>query len=278
MKDKTTAGILALFLGNIGVHRFYLGQTGRGILHVLFCWTFIPWLIGVIDGIVFLTQDKENFDIKYNWKYLQRQSVQNPNIIINNHLGVPPTQTVPSPPAAAAVREQATVPAGPKLDPFRISADKKFEDYDFDGAIQDYRRSLNVNPRQAEVHFNLSRLYSIHEQRDTALFHLNQAIENGYYDFDEIERHDHLAFLRATPEFYAFKSNSYRLPGVTAPPNPTVTTTPPATPATPAAPEETLELSDDLITRIERLAKLKEDGILNEDSFAREKAKVLRQG
>ncbi|HEX2573335.1 MAG TPA: TM2 domain-containing protein, partial [Polyangia bacterium] len=42
MKDKNTAAILAFTLGGIGVHRFYLGQTGMGIVYLLFCWTFIP--------------------------------------------------------------------------------------------------------------------------------------------------------------------------------------------------------------------------------------------
>jgi TM2 domain-containing membrane protein YozV len=31
MKDKKTAAILALFLGGLGIHRFYLGQTVKGI-------------------------------------------------------------------------------------------------------------------------------------------------------------------------------------------------------------------------------------------------------
>src|SRR5690554_3028666 len=38
-KSKTTAGLLAIFLGAFGIHKFYLGRTGMGILYLLFCWT-----------------------------------------------------------------------------------------------------------------------------------------------------------------------------------------------------------------------------------------------
>lgn len=66
MKSKTTAAILAFFLGGIGVHRFYLGQTGRGILYLLFCWTFIPAVIAFVDFIIFLTMSDDAFNQKYN--------------------------------------------------------------------------------------------------------------------------------------------------------------------------------------------------------------------
>lgn len=66
MKNKTTAAILAFFLGGIGVHRFYLGQTGLGILSLLFCWTFIPAIIAFVDFIIFLTMDEDRFNLKYN--------------------------------------------------------------------------------------------------------------------------------------------------------------------------------------------------------------------
>ena len=66
MKNKTSAGILALFLGGIGVHRFYLKQTGLGILYLVFFWTFIPAVVALVDRIIFLTQSDEAFNRKYN--------------------------------------------------------------------------------------------------------------------------------------------------------------------------------------------------------------------
>jgi TM2 domain-containing membrane protein YozV/endogenous inhibitor of DNA gyrase (YacG/DUF329 family) len=53
-KSKVTAGLLGIFLGGLGVHHFYLGNTGLGILYLLFSWTFIPLVVGFIEGIVFI--------------------------------------------------------------------------------------------------------------------------------------------------------------------------------------------------------------------------------
>lgn len=66
MKNKIVAALLAFFVGGFGVHRFYLGQTGRGILYLLFCWTFIPGFIAIIDCISLLLMDDKRFDRLYN--------------------------------------------------------------------------------------------------------------------------------------------------------------------------------------------------------------------
>lgn len=49
-KNPTTAVVLALFLGGLGIHKFYLGQTGLGILYLVFCWTYIPGVVGFIEA------------------------------------------------------------------------------------------------------------------------------------------------------------------------------------------------------------------------------------
>lgn len=64
-KSKIVAGILGVFFGGIGVQHFYLGSIGLGILSVLFCWTFIPSLIGVIHGIILLCMSDAEFARKY---------------------------------------------------------------------------------------------------------------------------------------------------------------------------------------------------------------------
>lgn len=64
-KSKTTAGILAILLGGLGIHKFYLGRVGLGILYILFCWTYVSAIIGLIEGIIYLTSNEEVFYNKY---------------------------------------------------------------------------------------------------------------------------------------------------------------------------------------------------------------------
>lgn len=64
IKSKIAAGILAILLGGIGVHKFYLGKVGLGIVYLLFCWTGIPAIIGLIEGIIYLCSNDENFQLK----------------------------------------------------------------------------------------------------------------------------------------------------------------------------------------------------------------------
>lgn len=66
MKDRWTAIGFAFVLGGLGVHRFYLGQFLSGVLYLFFCWTFIPTLIALVDGFVWIAQDDNWFDQRYN--------------------------------------------------------------------------------------------------------------------------------------------------------------------------------------------------------------------
>src|ERR1700742_3105380 len=48
-RDEIVGVLLALLLGNFGVHNFYLGRTGLGILYLCFFWTGIPAIVGFVE-------------------------------------------------------------------------------------------------------------------------------------------------------------------------------------------------------------------------------------
>ena len=64
-KKRLVAGILAILVGGLGVHKFYIGKTGQGFLYLVFCWTSIPAFIGLIEGIIYLLESDEEFYAKH---------------------------------------------------------------------------------------------------------------------------------------------------------------------------------------------------------------------
>jgi TM2 domain-containing membrane protein YozV len=69
MKNKLVAALLALFVGGFGIHKFYLGRTGAGIVYLIFCWTLIPGMIAFIESIILLFMSEAEFNFKFNGQF-----------------------------------------------------------------------------------------------------------------------------------------------------------------------------------------------------------------
>lgn len=66
MKDKNTAAILAFFFGWMGAHKFYLGQTGAGLVYLVFSLTTIPLFLSFIEFIILALMDRDEFNRRFN--------------------------------------------------------------------------------------------------------------------------------------------------------------------------------------------------------------------
>jgi TM2 domain-containing membrane protein YozV len=60
-EKKIPAGILGILLGGLGIHKFYLGYTKEGIIQILLSFICIGGIIGLIEGIIYLTKSDEEF-------------------------------------------------------------------------------------------------------------------------------------------------------------------------------------------------------------------------
>ncbi|MFH6934247.1 TM2 domain-containing protein [Flavobacterium sp. FlaQc-30] len=59
---KVAAGILGILVGALGIHKFYLGYTKEGIIQILLnLLCGLGSLIGLIEGIIYLTKSEEDF-------------------------------------------------------------------------------------------------------------------------------------------------------------------------------------------------------------------------
>lgn len=73
-KSKTVAAVLAFFLGDLGLHKFYLGKNGQGIVYLLLSltlfWTVIvPFIITIIcwiEALGYISTDDKEFAKQYS--------------------------------------------------------------------------------------------------------------------------------------------------------------------------------------------------------------------
>jgi hypothetical protein len=255
MRKKNVAGIYALLLGTLGLHRFYLGQRGLGFLYfvaTMFCIVLsmeneapiilIPALVTLVDAFLFFGMPKELFDKKFNREFLQDE----------------PQQTMRG--ERRQRRENRRVSPEKML---KATAIEKYRQFDYEGAIEDLKKSLSEKYDDPATHFNLACCYSLLEKTGPSLFHLGKAVQFGFVDFDKIEQHPGLAFLRTQAEFREFVKNGYRHNGALPPPEEDLLSqTPP-------------QKEDTLLAQINRLSELRNKGMLTEEEFLVQTKRVL---
>lgn len=66
IKDRWATAIIAFGLGWFGMHKFYLGKWGWGLLYLFFSWSTLPLIISIVEGVLYLLMSDEEFDNKYN--------------------------------------------------------------------------------------------------------------------------------------------------------------------------------------------------------------------
>ncbi|MCR5831424.1 MAG: TM2 domain-containing protein [Lachnospiraceae bacterium] len=70
-KDRVAAGLLAIFVGGIGIHKFYLGYNKEGIITLVISLATcgvgagVMSIIGLIEGIIYLTKSDDEFRYTY---------------------------------------------------------------------------------------------------------------------------------------------------------------------------------------------------------------------
>ena len=276
MKDKNLAGILALFLGAFGIHRFYLGQVGLGILYVMFF--YFSWIFALIDAIVFFSMDEDYFDRKYNKKEFRKNKYKERNRNRSYREEERLRRRREQQKRAEQVKrsrqpiERQTYKernVSNKYNPYKQTGIKKFREFDYSGAIEDFEKALSYNPGDIAVHFNLACAYSLSEDAEKSLHHLSKAVENGFNDFEKIKSHEALAFVRVRKEFETFEANGFRLE--------------PENLAIEEGENEggllntEVPRSDDLLQQLKKLGELREKGLLSQEEFEKQKKKLLRR-
>ena len=278
-KSRITAALLALFFGSFGLHRFYLNQTGLGIFFIALLIMTKFWaagilgFVGIIDAIAFLMMSDADFDRKYNngqqpefgrnrpgraGQRNQRTGQRNQQ---RRPVAVPKYQTQRPQQRTQRATQQPRPAQRPKQrhNPFKQSGIQKYKDFELEEAIKDFQKGLEISPKDISLHFNIACAYSLTEQADKAYYHIERAVALGFTDFEKIKTHDDLAFVRIQPQWDDFSGNGFKNQNLIE------------------APKADLLDSSVLLDQLNKLAELKEKGLITEEEFAVEKKKLMNR-
>lgn len=274
-RNKNIAGVLALFFGWLGLHRYYLGQNEWGLAYsagagfimwsariplfgllMKFFWVPFILLVSIIDAVTYFAMDQRLFDEKFNG--MPRQSHQEKKAARENSrkkTWEPKRKRTEYQPITK--RKKAAV----RNNPFKKSGIEKFKDYDYAGAIADFHKSVDIAPNDIASHFNLACAYSLTENAEAAFKHLEEAVRLGFKDEEKIKTHHALAYLRIQPTFESFQENGYKIKR--------------EAPAKTVPADDLLQTQPDLLDQIKKLGELRNKGLLTELEFEQQKKKLL---
>lgn len=292
MKKKNITAILALFFGWIGAHRFYLGQYFLGVVYFLLFFLGITqheenfimlvMFLSLIDLIVFFAMSQKDFDKKYNKGESSADNYEDyiPQTVPSRKPNKKPYEYAP--PKARKkeyVNKNYTRPSSNdsirKAEQYKIEGIKKFKEFCYEEAVENFEKSLAINDNDPVVHFNLACSYSLLENSEKAFYHLKESVADGFVDLYKIQDHDALAFLRVQPGYEEFKASGFKiLPKIA---EQKIDEEPKAAqPAQqPVEAKAITEAKPDLLEQIKRLEDLKELGVLSQKDLEEQKRKLL---
>ncbi|MCB0518126.1 MAG: NINE protein [Lewinellaceae bacterium] len=249
-KKKHVAGLLAIFFGMFGTHRFYLGQRKMGLAYLIATMAvlfvipglsrFIPVMAitAFIDGILLWTMPRGEFDAKFN---TQMQAGQQ--------------QMVPSSQAEVQEAEHKSL-LKTQFEKYKEQALAEYRDLDYESAIGWFKKAAELKNHDPEIHYMLACCYSLMENTDYAILHLDAAVAFGLKDQIRIISSGDLAFLRTQPIFEVFSKNGYRLPKEMPPPSSDLLQT-------------KSHRDEDLLAQLNKLQALKTKGVITEEEYQR---------
>ncbi len=282
-KKKPVAAVLALFLGYMGAHRFYLNQRSWGIAYLGFFFLLffmvatggpplivVPILVGFLDAVLLSVMPQEEFDLKFNTAYYDKQGYRDR------------PSNRPQRAYSAPARHQS-IDRQHRMQRLKSEGIRYFRRHHYEAALDAFEEALEIAPHDPSLHFNIACCYSRLEELRPALEHLEAAFEYGFDRPEKLQTHPAFAWLRRQPAFRDFVANDYRIPPaqLPAPSKDRVSWFDEVEveeemieEESPSQPEAMPEF--DLLDQIAKLGELRERGILTDEEFSEQKRRLLR--
>lgn len=280
MRDKNVAAVFAFFLGSFGVHKFYMGKVGQGVLYAVFAFTFIPFLVSMIDFIRLVMMTTEEFDELYNsdipfttprssnhkTTYRKGKTI----VFDNKNRQETRRNTQKQRGFQTSLRRQPPV----KQNAHFLKGQSFFEKYQYRDAKVEFELALTINTNHPEILFHLACCNSLLEEKEALFTNLQKAIAGGFKDFQKIKNTDALAFLRIQKEYDQIAASGFKdWPSdigqeIEQPSNVFVEKEIEEAPSAPLS-------TDQLLAELKKLGEMRQKGQITDAEFFKEKQKLF---
>jgi TM2 domain-containing membrane protein YozV len=260
-KNRIIAALLALSVGSFGVHKFYLNRIGPGALY-LFLTFFIAasikfpftFFLGLIDAVKLFSMSDTAFNEMYNSSEGNKQGRDRSSRRANRENRRSSRELE----RMEAERKNYNYDKSLASNPFVKSAEKKYKEYDLEGAEKDFEQALKLTRGNKELYFKMACVQSLLENKKKAFSYIEESVKLGFRDFEKIKTIDDLAYLRIQPEFDSFVERGYKVEKITKI----------------EAPKEDIIQDDALLSQLNKLKDLRERGLLSDNEYLYEKEKL----
>ena len=263
-KNKILAALLAMTVGSFGVHKFYLNRIGPGALY-LFLTFFIAasikfpftFILGLIDAVKLFSMSDAAFNEMYNAtsNNVQSRDRSNKRARTENRRSSQELDRM------EAERKNYNYEKTLASNPFVKSGEKKYKEYDLEGAEKDFEQALKLTRGSGDLYFKMACVQSLLENKDKAFSYIEESIKMGFRDFEKIKTIDDLAYLRIQPEFDLFVESGYKIEKTNKI----------------EAPKQDLLQDDALLSQLNKLKDLRERGLLSDNEYLYEKEKLTNK-
>lgn len=136
---------------------------------------------------------------------------------------------------------------------------------DYYSAISAVRQIIDITPDDSKKYIDLACLLSLTQNLESYTA-LEKAIALGYSNFEKVNGDPNLDWLRKQPDYEKFVANGFKK---------TEVENPKTEPSMEKQDKKGSSLNEDVIQKLEKLAELKDRGILTEEEFQEQKKKIL---
>ncbi len=60
-KTKAAVTLWGIFLGGFGAHKFYMGSWGWGIVYLVTCWLYVPFIVALVEWVRYVLMTDDEF-------------------------------------------------------------------------------------------------------------------------------------------------------------------------------------------------------------------------